>query len=102
MAAAACRASILIAFLSAFCCAQVAPPPDAPPTFSTTVATFGTTVVIPGGLTGEIYELPIGTPSLPNFKKMEPVGKIYTRRLWVPAREFSEGFPVITNRFEYF
>jgi len=30
--------------------------------------TFGTTVVIPGGLTGEIYELQPGTERLPKFE----------------------------------
>jgi hypothetical protein len=82
-------------------CAQT-PVPNSPPTFSTTVYTFGTTTVIPGGLTGEIYALPEGARSLPNFKKLEPLGKIYTRKLWVPPRDFSEGFPGVTDRIEWF
>jgi hypothetical protein len=35
---------------------------------------FGTTVVVPSGLRGEIYFLKAGTDHLPNFDKMEPVG----------------------------
>jgi VWFA-related protein len=72
------------------------------PKFSTTVATFGTTVVVPGGLTGDIYALREGTRRLPDFRKMEPLGRIYTRQLWVPPREFTEGFPGVTSRVEWF
>ena len=72
------------------------------PTFSTTVFTFGTTVVVPGGLTGRIYELPQDTRQLPNFEKLEPIGTIYTRQLFVPPREFTEGFPGVTSRVEWF
>jgi hypothetical protein len=70
------------------------PEPSAP--------TFGTTVVIPGGLHGEVYYIPPGTPRLPNFEKMEPVGAIYTDSLNISARDFREGFPGVTTRFEWF
>jgi len=65
-------------------------------------ARFGTTVVIPSGLRGEIYFLPPGTLALPKFEKLEPVGTIYTNGLNIPTREFTEGFPGVTNRFEWF
>src|SRR5579883_1829045 len=93
----------LVSALLMFAVAACAQDPGQP-TFSTTVATFGMTVVVPGGLTGKIYLLDEGTRSLPNFDKFrrEPVGTIYTRQLWVPPREFSAGFPGITDRFEWF
>src|SRR4051795_5642217 len=67
-----------------------------------TTPTFGTTVVVPGGLTGRIYELSPGTQQLPNFGKLEPIGTIYARQLFVPPREFTEGFPGVTDRMEWF
>jgi PA14 domain len=66
------------------------------------VATFGTTVVIPSGLEGRIYNIRSGTKKLPNFKKMKPVGSIYTTSLNVPAHDFKRGFPGVTKRFEWF
>jgi hypothetical protein len=55
------------------------------------ITTFGTTVVVPYGLRGEIYFLKEGTDRLPNFDKMEPVGTIYTSALNIPPRNFHEG-----------
>ncbi len=66
------------------------------------VATFGTTVVSSSGFRGDIYFLRPGTLKLPNFQKMKPEGSIYTNVLHVRPREFSEGFPGVTNRFEWF
>jgi hypothetical protein len=66
------------------------------------VATFGTTVVIPGGLRGKIYFLDRGTPFLPKLDKLEPVGEIYTNELNVTPRQCMQGFPGITTRFEWF
>ncbi len=83
------------------------PPPNPVTTISTpphepVVPTFGTTLVIPGGLRGEIYYIPPGTPRLPKFEKMEPVGVIYTDSLNISARDFRSGFPGVTSRFEWF
>ncbi len=64
--------------------------------------TFGTTVVIAGGMTGKVYHIPFESTRLPKFENLEPVGTIYTRSLWLPSREFSEGFPGITSRIEWF
>jgi hypothetical protein len=68
----------------------------------TPVATFGTTVVIPSGLRGEIYYIRKNSKRLPNFAKLKPVGTIYTTSLDVPSRAFSQGFPGVTDRFEWF
>lgn len=64
--------------------------------------TFGTTVVVPFGLRGLIYFLPPQTSALPGFSSMDPVGAIYTASLNVPRRAFREGFPGVTDRYEWF
>jgi VWFA-related protein len=85
------RLSFLAAYLSlAICGGQQHPLP-----------TFGTTVVIPGGLIGKVYHIP-AIDALPKFEKLEPVGTIYTKVLYVPLREFTEGFPGVTDRIEWF
>lgn len=71
------------------------------------VPTFGTTVVVPGGLQGAVYYLrhvpsPVSSAHLPDFQKMKPVGLIYTPALNVPPRDFREGFPGISDRYEWF
>jgi hypothetical protein len=66
------------------------------------ITTFGTTVVIPYGLRGEIYNLEPGTEWLPNFDRLTPVGAIYTSSLNIKPRHFTEGFPGVTDRFEWF
>ena len=67
------------------------------------VPTFGTTVVDTGGLRGTIYYLKPNTGILPDsFARLKPKGTIYTRSLNVPPRDFREGFPGVTKRFEWF
>jgi hypothetical protein len=70
--------------------------------FSTTVYTFGTSVVSNSGFRGDIYLMRPGAHKLPDFGKMKPVGSIYTPALYVPSRAFNEGFPGVTERFEWF
>jgi hypothetical protein len=53
-------------------------------------------------LRGDIYYLEEGAPSLPDFSSLTPVGTIYTRTLDVPERSFTNGFPGVTDRFEWF
>lgn len=65
--------------------------------------TFGTTVVIPSGLKGVIYNLKHNTDHLPDFERMkQPAGAIYTSELNVPVQDFKLGFPGVTDRFEWF
>jgi hypothetical protein len=68
----------------------------------TPVYKFGTTVVLPTGLKGTIYNLRPGTEWLPDFRKMKPVGSIYTSSLNIPTQSFTLGFPGVTKRFEWF
>jgi hypothetical protein len=62
---------------------------------------FGTTVFLPGGLRGVVYHIP-ETDRLPNFRKLTPVGVVYTSSLNVPSSSFQQGFPGVTTRFEWF
>ena len=89
--------------LAAACClafslarAQSPVLPDAP------ITTFGVTVVDPYGLRGDIYLLRPETNALPKFEKLKPVGAIYTSALNIPPRDFTAGFPGVTDRLEWF
>lgn len=64
--------------------------------------TFGTTVVDSSGFRGDIYAIPVDTEWLPKFKKLPLLGTIYTSSLNVPGRSFTEGFPGVTDRLEWF
>ncbi len=89
--------------LAAACCLSLSLASGQPPAFSTApITTFGVTVVDPFGLKGEIYLLRPDTLWLPKFEKMKPIGAIYTSALNIPTRDFQEGFPGITDRFEWF
>jgi hypothetical protein len=67
-----------------------------------TVAVFGTTVVNPSGLRGEVFLIPKNIQTIPKFEKLKALGYIYTDSLNIPNRDFNVGFPGITDRFEWF
>jgi len=66
------------------------------------MAHFGTTVVVSSGLRGDIYFIPPQSVKLPKFEKLTPVGTVYTTELNVPRHDFTQGFPGVTDRFEWF
>jgi hypothetical protein len=86
----------VLAALPVVICTAQTPAPREP------TATFGVTVVMSSGLRGDIYFLPSGTLKLPKFQRLKPEGSIYTATLNVTPRDFSEGFPGVTDRFEWF
>ncbi|HKW96683.1 MAG TPA: PA14 domain-containing protein [Bryobacteraceae bacterium] len=63
---------------------------------------FGTTVVDTSGLHGRVYYLKTGAHNLPKFDQLRPIGSIYTTSLNVWPQTFDQGFPSITDRFEWF
>jgi hypothetical protein len=63
---------------------------------------FGTTVVVPGGLEGVVYHIPKNSKAIPDLRKIKPQGKIYVSTLNIPLRDFTEGFPGVTKRQEWF
>ena len=64
--------------------------------------TFGTTIVVPGGLEGVIYHISKRSKAIPDLRKIKPQGKIYVSALNIPLRDFREGFPGVTKRREWF
>jgi hypothetical protein len=64
--------------------------------------TFGTTVVDSSGLQGRVYHLEPNTEKLPKLSRMRSVGTVYTLSLNVWPQSFDEGFPSVTERFEWF
>jgi hypothetical protein len=65
-------------------------------------ASFGTTVVVPGGLEGTVYHISKRSKVIPDLRKIKPQGKIYVSSLNIPLRDFTEGFPGVTKREEWF
>jgi hypothetical protein len=65
-------------------------------------ATFGSSLVLPHALRGDIYHLPIDTRELPDFRKLTPAGRVYATTLSVPQQAFTSGFPGVTSRYEWF
>jgi outer membrane protein OmpA-like peptidoglycan-associated protein len=54
-------------------------------------------------LKGNIYFIPDTTGRMPlNIEKFKSRGLIFTTILDIPRRDFTEGFPGVTDRFEYF
>ncbi len=70
--------------------------------YGTPIYSFGTTTVANSGFRGQIYFIHPGSEKLPDFSKLKPVGDIYTPYLCVPPRSFDQGFPGVTDRFEWF
>ena len=66
------------------------------------VYAFGTTVVSTSGLQGRIFHIKENSEKLPKLDKKKSVGTIYTNRLNVWPQQFDQGFPGITDRFEWF
>jgi len=52
--------------------------------------------------TGFIYYLEKNILRLPDFKKLKPVGEIYTNSINIQDRDYQRGFPGVNNRFESF
>lgn len=63
---------------------------------------FGTTVVVPSGLQGVVYHISKRSKEIPDLRKIKPQGKIYVSSLNIPLRDFTEGFPGVTKREEWF
>lgn len=69
---------------------------------SQTANDFGTKDRIDNGFKGNIFALSSDTRQLPDFDTMQPLGSIYTKELNIPRRSWTNGFPGVTDRFEWF
>lgn len=63
---------------------------------------FGSKDKTEASIEGKIYYLPENTQKLPQFSGIASEGSIYTSKWDVPSRDFEEGFPGVTDRFEWF
>lgn len=83
-------------------------PPPVKTDFGTTQAppanpdTSGEAEVEGNAMTGKIYLLPEGTAALPDFSTLESVGNVYTSVFNISPRSFTQAFPGVTDRFEWF
>jgi outer membrane protein OmpA-like peptidoglycan-associated protein len=63
---------------------------------------FGTAGTVPFALQGRVYFIPEGTEQLPDFARLRPQGTISTTVLDIQPQSFTQGFPGVTDRFEWF
>ena len=63
---------------------------------------LGSSRKLASSLEGRIYLLEPGTSRLPDFSQLTPVGKVYATELNVSPRSFTDGFPGVVDRFEWF
>ncbi|SMF22678.1 PA14 domain-containing protein [Pseudobacteriovorax antillogorgiicola] len=55
-----------------------------------------------GPIVADIYEVPEGSESLPDFSSLTPVTRVCLQDINIPARNFSEGFPGKEQLVEWF
>lgn len=69
---------------------------------STAAAPFGSTQERPATFEAEVFLLEPNTRKLPDFSTLKPTGKVFAETLDIAPRKFSDGFPGLTDRFEWF
>lgn len=69
----------------------------------TLVNPFGSTQEMDNSLTAQIYEVPYQNRSVNNILEENTLGdEFFAKEINVPTRSFEEGFPGLTDRFEWF
>ena len=53
-------------------------------------------------IVSQLYQLPPNTNHLPDFSKMNPIGDVCVDQLSIADRDFSQGFPGVSDIFEWF
>jgi hypothetical protein len=68
------------------------------------IGSFGSIVPSTSSFCGDVYELPLASRSLPDFRELDPIGALYTSSLDVPNQTFSNtsGIPGVTPRTNLF
>lgn len=69
---------------------------------TTEVNPFGSTQEMENSLLARVYEMPINSTSVADMTDTQLGNDFYAKEINVPERSFSEGFPGITDRFEWF
>jgi outer membrane protein OmpA-like peptidoglycan-associated protein len=78
------------------------PPPSSTAPCAAPAHPFGSAERTAVSMEGRIYDLPQGAGQLPDFSQLKSVGSIYTSAWDVAPRSFTDGFPGVTDRFEWF
>jgi hypothetical protein len=73
-----------------------APQPISPPLFADCLQDPSRPLV------AELFQLPVGTQQLPDFKLLQPLRKVCLAQLNITDRDFEEGFPGIVDLLEWF
>lgn len=63
---------------------------------------FGSAAPQAGALRGRVYHVAFGTDRLPDFRKLHPVGEIYTNTLNAALHFTAATIPGVSNRTEWF
>jgi hypothetical protein len=63
---------------------------------------FGVTVTRSTGLRGEVFAIPRGTAKLPRFARLQSLSALYTNTLDVPPTAYTNGFPGVAGRIDWF
>ena len=64
---------------------------------------FGDSVAVSNGLLGRVYLLPDTTRSLPDFDTLTPLAQpIFAQEINIPWQKWSNGFPGLRDRIEWF
>ena len=63
---------------------------------------FGRKDRVENAFVGQIYNIPSTVKKLRQVQWSNPVGTIYARELDIPKTDFRDGFPGITDRYEWF
>jgi hypothetical protein len=68
------------------------------------IGSFGSIVAAPHSFCGDVYELAHTSPSLPDFRELDPIGSLYSSVLDVPDQNFenTSGLPGVTPRTNLF
>jgi hypothetical protein len=51
---------------------------------------------------GSVYEIPADSQKLPDLAALKPMATLFAKELNVPTRQFTEGFPGVAKRTEWF
>ncbi len=69
---------------------------------NTGVGSFGSSERLDGALEGKLYYIAEGSDNLPNFATLSPVGSVWATKFDIAPRDYTEGFPGVTHRTEWF
>ena len=79
-----------------------APPASGEPPLIVGPTPFGSGDPKDANFLGSLYDIPQNSDRLPNLTALKPIGTLFAKELNVPARSFTDGFPGIAKKTEWF